>query len=302
MQHKTHRRPVRKEARETLLTAKSEEALLKFLLQSLPDKSRNLIKSVLKNKQISVNGKPTTKFDFALHPGDSVKIKWDPQAVEEPFKGIKIIHEDDYLIVIQKQAGILSISTDDEKEYTAYSMLWDHVKSQQKSNKIFVVHRLDRDTSGVMLFARTFEVKRQLQERWLKTILERTYLAVVEGKVEKEEGTIESYLKETRSLMVYSSENPKSGQRSVTHYKVMNRNSGYTLMKVNLETGRKNQIRVHMKEIGHPIAGDRKYGAKTNPLKRLGLHAQVLSFTHPVTREEMRFETRIPFEFKKLFS
>lgn len=302
MQHKSNRRPLRKEDKETILTAESEDALLNFVLRNLPDKSRNLIKNVLKNKQISVNGKATTKFDCPLKKGDTVKVSWSRNAVEEPFHGIKIIHEDEHLIVIQKQAGILSISTDEEKENTAYSMLWDHVKSQKKSNKIFVVHRLDRETSGVMLFAKTFEVKRQLQERWLKTILERTYLAVVEGKVEKEEGTIESYLKETRSLMVYSSDNPKSGQRSVTHYKVMNRNSQYSLLKVNLETGRKNQIRVHMKEIGHPIAGDKKYGAKTNPLKRLGLHAQVLSFTHPVTHEEMRFETKIPFEFKKLFS
>ncbi|MFH0895250.1 MAG: RluA family pseudouridine synthase [Bacteroidota bacterium] len=301
MQHKSTRRPLRKEAKETILTVESEDELLKFLLQNLSSKSRNLVKSVLKNKQISVNGKPTTKFDYALHPGDSVKVNWDIHSVEEPFKGIKIIFEDEYLIVIQKQAGILSISTDEEKEETAYSMLWTHVKSERTSNKIFVVHRLDRDTSGIMLFAKTFEIKKQLQESWLSTILERTYIAVVEGHVENEKDTIISYLKETKSLIVYSDPKPSFGQKAITHYEVMRHGREYTMLKVNLETGRKNQIRVHMKEIGHSIAGDRKYGAKTNPLKRLGLHAQVLSFTHPVTNEDLSFETGIPREFKKLF-
>jgi len=236
-----------------------------------------------------------------LLPGQDVIITWNRMAEDIHYPGMKILFEDEYLIVIEKEAGLLSISTDKETEKTAYSMLSHHVKKADPKNKIFVVHRLDRETSGVMLFAKSQEIQSLLQEEWKKTIMERTYVAVVEGQFEKEAGTITSWLRESKALIVYSSQDPSTGQKAVTHFKVLKQNNGYALLEINLETGRKNQIRVHMKVIGHSIAGDKKYGATTNPLKRLGLHAQILSFMHPKTGKVVRFETMIPLKFLKLF-
>jgi 23S rRNA pseudouridine1911/1915/1917 synthase len=181
-----------------------------------------------------------------------------------------------------------------------YSLLSRHVKKQDRGNKIFIVHRLDRETSGLMLFAKSEAVKDKLQETWNETVIERTYIAVVEGAVEKQEGTITSYLSEDKVFKMHSSPKPDSGKEAITHFSVLKKNNAYSLLKVNLETGRKNQIRIHMQEMGHNIVGDKKYGATANPIKRLGLHAQQLSFIHPVTGKKMNFETKIPRVFMRL--
>ena len=186
------------------------------------------------------------------------------------------------------------------KDGTAYSILKDYLKEKDPRNKIFIIHRLDRDTSGLMMFAKTIEAKEAMQHNWNNMVLERTYLAVVEGKVEEESGTVKSYLAENSQMEVYSTDDPEKGQLAVTRWKKLASGNGYTLMEVSLDTGRKNQIRVHMKDIEHPIAGDRKYGAKSSPIHRLALHAQTLRFVHPVTRRDMRFETPIPTSFEKM--
>ncbi len=204
-------------------------------------------------------------------------------------------------MVIEKEAGILSIATDKELEKTAYSILSRHVKQSNPKNKIFVIHRLDRETSGVMLFAKSREVQEILQTEWKQTIVERTYYAVVEGIPEKKNGTIASWLNENKAFKVFSGQNPEKGHKAITHYKVLKQEKDYSLLEVNLETGRKNQIRVHMQDIGHSIAGDKKYGAKTNPFKRLGLHAGVLSFKHPKTGKVVHFESPVPQKFLKCF-
>ncbi|MFW5831488.1 MAG: RluA family pseudouridine synthase [Prolixibacteraceae bacterium] len=282
-------------------TVTENSLLMDFLKTQMPHKSRNNIKSLLSHKQVLVEGKPVSQFNFPLSPGQKVEISSNRILPEQKFREYSIVYEDHHLLVIDKMAGLLSMATENEKRNTAYSLLSNHVKKQDKGNKIFIVHRLDRETSGLMLFAKSEPVKIKLQEFWNETVLERTYIAVVEGMVEKQEGTISSYLSEDKVFKMHSSQTPKDGKKAVTHFSVLKKNKGYSLLKVNLETGRKNQIRIHMKEMGHPVAGDKKYGATTNPMKRLGLHAMKITFIHPVTGEKMKFETKIPRTFRRLF-
>jgi len=276
--------------------------LMEFLIANLPHKNRNNIKSLLRNKQIFVDGQPESQFNYLLNPGQKVEISDSRSRMEKNFKEFKIVFEDEHLIVIDKAAGILSIATKNEKRNTAYSMLSDYVKRTDGSHKIFIVHRLDRETSGLMVFAKNEAIKNKLQENWNEAILEKIYVAVVEGKVANNKGTIVSYLYEDKIFRMHSSDNPKKGLKAVTHFSVLKSNKNYSLLNVNIETGRKNQIRVHMQEIGHSIVGDKKYGATESPIRRLGLHAQKLAFIHPATGEELVLETKIPSAFLRLFS
>ncbi|MFW6289708.1 MAG: RluA family pseudouridine synthase [Mariniphaga sp.] len=275
--------------------------LMEFLQKQMPHKSRNNVKSLLSHRQVLVDGKPVTQFNYSLFPGNKVEVSSVRVAPEQKFREYSIVYEDQYLIVIDKAAGLLSMASETEKRATAYSLLSRHVKKQDRSNKIFIVHRLDRETSGLMLLAKSEEVKNKLQELWNETILERTYIAVVEGKVENQEGTVTSFLREDKNYKMHSSADPGRGKEAVTHYSVLKQNGSFSMLKVNLETGRKNQIRIHMQEMGHCIVGDKKYGAATNPLKRLALHAQQLSFIHPETGKKMNFETKIPRAFQRVF-
>lgn len=209
---------------------------------------------------------------------------------------LKILYEDKYIIIIDKPSNMLSISTNKVKDNTLYRRVSDYVKKQHKSNKIFVVHRLDKDTSGIILFAKTEEVKRVLQREWDKT--KRNYVALVEGKV-KTTGTIKSYLKETKTLYTYST-TEKSGKLAITNYKPIIKSKEYSILDINILTGRKNQIRVHMKDIGHPIVGDKKYGGNKNPIRRMCLHATNLEFIHPITKEKINITSNYPEIFNKL--
>jgi 23S rRNA pseudouridine1911/1915/1917 synthase len=275
--------------------------LLKFLLAEIPHKSRNNIKTLLKDKQVLVDGQTVTQYNHPLKPNQSVEVRWDKIPEEKRYRGISIVYEDKDLIVIDKHAGVLSIATANERRQTAYGLLSHHVKMQNPANKIFVVHRLDRDTSGLMMFAKREEIKKILQNTWHTTITERTYIAVIEGAAKEPEGVITSYLKESKALIVYSSQNPNAGRKAVTRYQTIKSNRDYSLLKVNLETGRKHQVRVHMKDLGHSIVGDKKYGSTINPIGRLALHASVLAFTHPTTKEHLRLELPIPRKLLKLF-
>lgn len=287
--------------KQTQLTVRESAGLLKFLIAQLPGKSRTTVKSLLAHRQVAVDHHTITHFDYPLEAGQTVTITYGRIAEEIKYRGLRILFEDPYLVVIEKEAGMLSIATAKEKLLTTYSILSTHVKKEDPNNRIFVVHRLDRDTSGIMVFAKSEEVQSLMQRAWQDAVIERTYVAIVEGVVENDEGTIQSYLKENKALVMYSTRNPGEGDLAITHYKVLKRTQEFSLLEVNLETGRKNQIRVHMKDIGHPIAGDKKYGSKQNPLGRTGLHARVLSFIHPVTGTEVRYETPIPQKFISLF-
>ncbi|KLU60951.1 DEAD-box ATP-dependent RNA helicase CshA [Peptococcaceae bacterium CEB3] len=288
--------------RQTSLKVTEPGELMKFLLTQLPGKRRNTVKALLAHRQISVDAKVTTQFDYPLQTGQQVVITWTKVDDVSQLYGLKILFEDPYLIVIDKQAGLLSMAAAQGNEPTAYSVLSQHVKKTNPKNRIFIVHRLDRETSGVMMFAKSEEVKQSLQDAWKEVVIERSYIAVVEGFVVKEQDTITSWLKESKTLRMYSSRIPQDGQKAVTHYRVLKRNNKYSLLEVKLVTGRKNQIRVHMQTLGYCIIGDKKYGASKNPIGRLGLHARTLAFRHPVTREEMRFEVPIPGEFLRLFN
>lgn len=279
----------------------TESELLIYLLAKLPQKSRNNIKVLLRDKNIYVDGEAISQYNHVLKIGQKVEIKWEKRPEEQKLRGIKIIFEDQYLVVIEKEAGVLSIATDKQKDNTAYSVLSEYLKKQDPANRIFVVHRLDKDTSGIMMYAKSQKIQKMLQESWNDNILERIYIAVVEGKVEKPVGKIISYLVESKALIMYSSQNPELGQKAITYYETLKTSKYHSLLQVNLETGRKNQIRVHMQDLGHSVIGDVKYGASTNPIKRLGLHAFVLAFKHPVSKETMRFETEMPSEFLRLF-
>lgn len=275
--------------------------LLEFMIAAMPQRKRTNIKELLKHNQVMVNETVTTKFDYEVTPGDKVKINLTRAFPVFYHRRVSIVYEDDDVLVINKGYGLLSMGTDNYKEETAYTILRDYLKWKSPANKLFIVHRLDRDTSGLMLFAKNIEAKEALQHNWNNMVLERKYLAVVEGNVKDDEGTIRSYLAENSQFEVYSTNNPEEGQLAVTRYKVLKRSrKGYTLLEVSLDTGRKNQIRVHMKDLGNPISGDRKYGAHVSPIHRLALHAATLRFVHPVTRRDMRFETPVPPLFSSL--
>lgn len=278
------------------LIVKQETSLLPFLLENLKNKSRNNIKSMLRRGQITIDGTMCVDYSRVLRPQQIVEVlALAPEA--EYIMPFPVIYEDDEIIVIDKPSGMLSISTDKESENTAYHIVTDYVKNRDKTARIFIVHRIDRETSGVMLFAKTERIKRAMQDDWDKLVTCRGYVAVVEGNVIPAEDTITSWLKQTKTLFVYSSQYSGDGKKATTHYKTLQTSASYTLLDVSIDTGRKNQIRVHMKDINHPVAGDKKYGAKTNPLGRLALHANKLTITHPFTSEIMTFESKTPKTF-----
>ncbi len=287
--------------KEIQLVVTEPSELMTFLLVKLSGKGRNHVKALLARGQISVDGKVTTQYNHPLGVGQHVEINRSEIAKDVPIKGLSILYEDSDLIVIDKQAGLLSIASNTEKNETAYHLLMEHVRRNNPKNRIFVVHRLDRDTSGVMMYAKSEEVQQLLQNSWSDSVQERKYIALVERAVQKPEGTITSWLKESKTLRMYSSPTPNGGQKAITHYKVLQKTRTHSLLEISLETGRKNQIRVHMQDIGHSIVGDKKYGSTKNLIGRLGLHALVLAFHHPTTGNLMRFETKIPEKFLRVF-
>jgi len=286
--------------KEISYTITEPSTLMPFLLSSLSNKSRDNIKSLLRNRQVLVNGEPVTQFNHELKPGDTVVISAARHTGGLMARNMRLVYEDEHLIVIDKNAGLLSMASDNEKYLTAYNILSTYVKSQKPSNRIFIVHRLDRDTSGLMMFARSEKVQSLMQRDWKRNVTARTYVALVEGKVTGQEGIVKSYIYESKSLTMHSTKNPKKGDLAITRWKLLKSGSEYSLLEVTLETGKKNQIRLHMQETGHSIAGDKKYGASSSPISRLGLHASLLAFIHPVTGKEMRFESKIPAKFRRM--
>lgn len=274
--------------------------LLEFLLCKINNQSRNSVKSILARGEVSVDGLAVTQYNFPLQSGQSVIIRPPSLTNHTAAKDLDILFEDADIIVINKPSGLLSMASDNEKIRTAYHLLTGYVKQTDPQNRVFIVHRLDRDTSGVMMIAKNENIKRTFQDRWAQLVSERGYIALVEGQPEQPSGIIKSWLRETKTHMTYGSRTPGDGLEAITRYQVIKQSSKYALLDIRLQTGRKNQIRVHMKDLGHSIAGDKMYGAATNPLKRLCLHAHLFEFTHPHTNEVMRFETKIPRSFMEL--
>ena len=277
---------------------KNDNTLLPYLLELLNNQSKNSVKSLLKHGQVFVNGRSATHFDTPLTSGDKVFISHEKGRIEFNHPQLKIVWEDDELIVVDKKDGLLSVSDSPTQERTAYFLLNEYVKKINPRNKIFILHRLDKGTSGLMMFAKNRNIQEYLRENWHNMITKRTYVALIEGIPEKKEDTIITYLAENSRMKVYCTD-PQNGKEAVSHYHVLKSNADYSLIEVDLETGRKNQIRAQMEYIGYPVAGDPKYGALTDPAGRLMLHAMRLFFIHPATNQEMRFETPIPYKFRE---
>lgn len=292
---KTGRKPEAKR-----FTVSEPFGLLEFLIKKLPSMSRNNVKSLLARRQVTVNGNPLTQFDYQLKPGFTVDILPEPYHAALP-ESLHIIFENNELIVIDKPSGLLSVADDKEKEKTAFRMVTSYLKANNTPGRIYVVHRIDKDTSGILLFSKSEAIKDLLQEHWNDLIITRGYYAIVEGHLDRQEGTVHSWLKETTTQLVYSSGKTGDGQEAITHYAVMNEDEKYSLLDVHIDTGRKNQIRCHMADLGHKVVGDDKYHSTENPLHRLGLHSYCLEFKHPVSGTIMRFKTPLPKAFANLF-
>lgn len=274
--------------------------LMEFLMVKMDGIARNKVKRMLANGVVSVDGEKTTQYDFALQPGMVVEIG-KPNAKERfhsPW--LKIVYEDKYLLVIDKKEGLLTNSPTKEQD-TAQSILNQYFISTQQRCRAHTIHRLDRDTSGLMLFAKDKKVALMFEEDWKGTVYDRRYVAVVSGEMEQKEGKVESWLKDNKAFITFSSPTDNGGKFAETYYETLYSTKRYSLVELRLQTGRKNQIRVHMQDLGHPVVGDHKYGNGDDSLGRLALHAYKLCFRHPVKGTELEFETPFPSVFKKPF-
>ena len=277
--------------------------LLEFLLKTFSSQSRNSVKSLLGSHRVSIDGAPVTQFNFKLFPGDTVIIS-DSAIRRKTRSNLPIIYEDNDLIVINKPTKLLSVPSDNEKGSTAFRMVNDYLQQKDKHNRAFIVHRLDEDTSGVLMFAKNNRMAQALTDgdNWNNLVKKRGYYAIVEGHLENAEGRITSYLKKNAQNMMYSSKKKGDGQYAITDYKIVSETKDYTLVDVDIKTGRKNQIRVHFGDLGHHIIGDDKYGEPANPLKRLGLHAYELDVVNPLNGKLMKFKAPMPKEFSLLMN
>lgn len=274
--------------------------LLEFLLKNVKE-SRNKIKATLQGRGIKVDGKCVTQFDYPLECGMKVAVSKSKRN-QLPFKSryVRIVYEDRWLVVVEKNIGILSMAAG-HSSLNVKSVLDDYFHKSHQRCRAHVVHRLDRDTSGLMVYAKDMETEQILEHNWHDIVYDRRYVAVVSGEMEQEGGTVANWLKDNKAYVTYSSPTDNGGKYAVTHFRVLNRTTEHSLVEFKLETGRKNQIRVHTADLGHPVCGDIKYGNGDDPIHRLCLHAYLLCFRHPVTGEKMEFETLIPTDFRRLF-
>ena len=282
------------------LAVTEEQPLLEFLLTHAKQ-SRNKIKQTLQGQGIKVNGKTVTQFDYMLKPGMKVAVS-KTKRNQQPFRSryVKIVYEDRWLIVVEKAMGILSMAAG-HSSLNVKAVLDDYFKKTRQNCTAHVVHRLDRDTSGLMVYAKDMDVEQTMEHHWHELVYDRRCVAVLSGEMEQDEGTIANWLKDNKAFVTYSSPVDNGGKYAVTHFYVMGRTTEHSLVEFKLETGRKNQIRVHSADMGHPVCGDTKYGNGDDPLNRLCLHAWLLCFTHPITQQRLEFETPIPASFKHLF-
>lgn len=273
-----------------------ELTLLDSISNFKKDLSKKTIKNYIKNRMVKVNDKVINNSSQMVHDGDKIGITYTKKIIPE-YK-LDILYEDDCLIVIDKPSGLLSIGNDKEKEITAYRMVSEYVKKNSFNKYIFVVHRLDQDTSGILMFCKNQKIRDKMQDNWNTMVKKRGYIAIIDG-VLKGSGTYHSFLLEDRNQFVYSSKN-NQGKEAITHYQVIKNKGNYSLVQVFIDTGRRNQIRVHFSENGYPLVGDKKYRCKTNPIKRLCLHANILEFIHPVSKKLIHVESNMPNEFKRI--
>ena len=281
-------------------TVEEDAQLLDWLIANLKGLSRNKVKDTLHGRGIKVNGKIVTQFDYPLTRG--MKISVSKSKKNDTFKSryVNLVYEDPYLVVIEKKPGILSMAAG-HKSLNVKTVLDDYFRQTKQRCTAHVVHRLDRDTSGLMVYAKDMQTEQTLEHEWHNIVYDRRYVAVVSGEMVEDEGTIANWLKDNKAYVTYSSPVDNGGKYAVTHFHVLDRTTEHSLVEYKLETGRKNQIRVHSADMNHPVCGDVKYGNGDDPIHRLCLHAYMLHFFHPVTRARMEFETPIPSQFRMLF-
>lgn len=270
-------------------------SLLEALTHVSPQSSKTTLRSWIKDERVQVDGIIVKLATLTVLEGQCVQVNQRKKFIAG---GIRILYEDSDLVVIHKPTGLLSVSSNFEKGETAHALLREYYKPR----RLQIVHRLDQDTSGVMLFALSPVAYEKLKKMFETHEIERSYTAIVEGKVASSEGTWQSYLYEDEQYVVHSTENEEEGRLATTHFETKASNKRYSWLVLNLETGRKNQIRVHCQDAGHPVVGDKKYGSHSNPIKRLCLHAHLLTFKHPVSHKLMRFESPVPEDFFKLIN
>ena len=278
----------------------TEKPLLEWLLENLKGMSRSKIKATLKGKGIKVDGRIVTRFDHPLTPGMKISVSLNKQNDLFRSRYVKLVYEDRYLVVVEKTEGILSMAAGKQSPNVKSILDGYFLLSRQKC-RAHVVHRLDRDTSGLLIYAKDMQTEQILEHEWHDIVYDRRYVAVLSGEMEDDEGTVAGYLKDNKSFITYSSPTDNGGKFAVTHFRTLTRTTEHSLVEFKLETGRKNQIRVHAADLGHPVCGDFKYGNGDDPVHRLCLHAYLLCFYHPVTHERMEFETPIPPSFRRLF-
>ena len=282
------------------LFVKKDDEILNFLLNNLQGYSRNNIKALLKNHQIIINGTPVKQFDYKILVGDSIDILKNRHF--EPAKNpLEIVYEDDEIVVINKREGLLTIASDKEKTKTALQEVTAYLRLKNIKARAYICHRLDKGTSGILMFAKNMKLQKKLQDNWNDLVLARGYFAVVMGKMEKETDNLEMYLAENNFNLMYVTKNTKEGKLSLLKYKVLKTSDKYSYLDVHIDSGRKNQIRVMLGHLGHFVLGDDKYGEPDDPLKRLALHSYELTLIHPDTRKKMSFKTKPPVSFTKLF-
>lgn len=282
-----------------VITVKENAPLLEYLINNVSE-SRSKLKATLQGRGIAVNGRMVTQFDYQLKAGDKIIISRHKKQNQFKSRYVKIVYEDRWLVVVEKNIGILSMAAG-HSSLNVKSVLDDYFLKSRHKCRAHVVHRLDRDTSGLMVYAKDIETEQILEHNWHQIVYDRRYVAVVSGEMEQDNGTIANWLKDNKAYITYSSPTDNGGKYAVTHFQVLNRTTEHSLVEYKLETGRKNQIRVHSADMGHPVCGDVKYGNGDDPLHRLCLHAYMLCFTHPVTGEPMEFSTPIPTAFRSLF-
>lgn len=280
-------------------TVREEMPLLEWMTAHLKG-SRTKLKATLQGRGVKVNDKYVTQFDFVLKPGMRVSISKSKRNDKFKSRYVKLVYEDPYLVVVEKNVGILSMAAG-HSSLNVKSVLDDYFQRTRQQSRAHVVHRLDRDTSGLMIYAKDMKTEQILEHQWHDIVYDRRYVGVVSGVMEESNGTIANWLKDNKAYITFSSPVDNGGKYAVTHFNVLQRSQDYSLVEYRLETGRKNQIRVHSADMGHPICGDVKYGNGDDPLHRLCLHAFKLCFNHPITGERMEFETPIPSSFKSLF-
>ena len=300
----------------TILRVEQDCLLMDFLQAKMGGMAKASIKQLLSQRRVTVNNAIQTRHDTPIRRGEIVVIASGRGNVELRHPKLRVVYEDDALIVVEKKNGLLTVPVKaDSKETTVFSILKEYVRKQSHRNTVHVVHRLDRETSGLLVFAKSPELQEYMRTYWRQLVTKRSYVALVEGKLEKNEGKITSWLTEnSRTALVSSSPVDNGGQLAITNYKVLKESAlqtdeadlktEYSLVELNLETGRTNQIRVHMASMGHPVVGDRKYGHgnESSPIDRLCLHARVLEFIHPMTEKKVRFEAPMPKEFARIFT